>query len=319
MVIKTGQITALSRRLETRYNETPGDCLPQPWSTQNREVSRTVNRKYPANGARGVLHPKSVTFFNPSYWLCTTPRSGSSALCDALEQTAVAGRPTEYFNRRFWPELFERFEVASASSYLDAVTTRTATANGVFGVKVMLDEDADPTFDALRERLCAPQLSDADAVRWAFPDLRFVYLTRRDKVKQAVSYVRARSSGVWARYSGEAPEATSDSDAASETDLDTEFDFAALNHWVHELTLREARWQGFFDAFGATPYTVVYEDYVRVPETAVRSILDFLGLEPAPDWSLPELPHERLADEVSDAWVAHYHKHSAASRADSGT
>ena len=246
---------------------------------------------------------KSVAFPNPSYWLCTTPRSGSSALGDALEQTGVAGRPTEYFNRRFWPELFEHFGAATASSYLDAVTAQTTTANGVFGVKVMLDADAGPTFDALRERLFAPQLSDADAVRRAFPGLRFVYLTRRDKVRQAVSYVRASTSGVWARYRGEAPEV--------ETNADAEFDFAALNGWVHELALREARWQRFFDEVGATPYTVVYEDYVRAPERAVRGILDFLGLEPAPDWSLLELPQERLADEVSAAWVTRYFEHSA--------
>ena len=257
--------------------------------------------KYPANEPRGVLHAENATFSNPSYWLCTTPRSGSSALGDALEQTGVAGRPTEYFNRRFWPELFEHFGIATASSYLDAVTTQTATVNGVFGVKVMLDADADPTFDALRERLFAPQLSDADAVQRAFPGLRFVYLTRRDKVRQAVSYVRANTSGVWARYRGEAP-----SVAAG----DAKFDFAALNGWVHELALREARWQRFFDEVEATPYTVVYEDYVRAPERAVRGILDFLGLEPAPDWSLPELPQARLADEVSEAWVTRYYEHS---------
>jgi LPS sulfotransferase NodH len=32
-----------------------------------------------------------------SYLVCATPRSGSTPLCHALDQTGVAGRPEEYF------------------------------------------------------------------------------------------------------------------------------------------------------------------------------------------------------------------------------
>ena len=32
-----------------------------------------------------------------SYLVCATPRSGSTLLCHALDQTGVAGRPAEYF------------------------------------------------------------------------------------------------------------------------------------------------------------------------------------------------------------------------------
>ena len=236
---------------------------------------------------------------NPSYWLCTTPRSGSSVLGDALARTGVAGRPTEYFNHRFWPELTRRFAVdpaenESVTNYLRALARETATPNGVFGVKVMLDGDVRPFLEGLRE-LYGP-LPDAELIRATFSDLRFVYLTRRDKVRQAVSFVRAQGTGVWERYSGEAKPETPQ----------LEFDFAALKQTVHDLTLREARWQDLFSALGVAPYTVVYEDYVLGPEAAVREMLDFLGLEPPLTWSLPELPMQRLADEVSDAWVARY-------------
>ncbi len=257
--------------------------------------------KYPADETYRVLHLKHVTFPNPSYWLCTTPRSGSSALGDALARTGVAGRPTEYFNRRFWPELSERFRVETVPDFLEAATRQTATPNGVFGVKVMLDRDMEPFFRGLQRVYGA--LPDTELVQAAFPNLRFVYLTRRNKVRQAVSFVRAQQTGVWARYTGE----------AETKNLKPEFDSAALNRSVHDLALREVRWQDLFGALGASPYTVVYEDYVRAPEAAVRGILDFLGLEPPADWSLPELPMERLADEVSDAWVKRYLEVSAES------
>ncbi|HXR60588.1 MAG TPA: Stf0 family sulfotransferase, partial [Solirubrobacterales bacterium] len=32
-----------------------------------------------------------------SYLVCATPRSGSTLVCHALEETGVAGRPEEYF------------------------------------------------------------------------------------------------------------------------------------------------------------------------------------------------------------------------------
>ena len=35
-----------------------------------------------------------------SYLICSTPRTGSSLLCDALTATGVAGRPEEYFQFR---------------------------------------------------------------------------------------------------------------------------------------------------------------------------------------------------------------------------
>ncbi|ADI13434.1 Stf0 family sulfotransferase [Truepera radiovictrix] len=240
---------------------------------------------------------------NPTYWLCTTPRSGSSALGDALSATGVAGRPTEYFNRRFWPELFARFglagraeEAEAVPDYLRALVFQTASPNGVFGVKAMLDADMAPFFAGLRTlRGCAAH-SEAELIRTVFPGVRFVYLTRRNKVRQAVSFWRAQQSGVWERYHG---------DAVREG-ARAHFDFAALSGLVQELSLREARWQELFDALEATPYTVVYEDYVRDPEGTVRGILDFLELAPPPGWSLPRLTMERLADETSDAWVARY-------------
>ena len=40
-------------------------------------------------------------------------------------------------------------------------------------------------------------LSDLELLRRTFPDLRYVFLMRKDKIRQAVSYDRAIRSGVW--------------------------------------------------------------------------------------------------------------------------
>ena len=48
----------------------------------------------PLSGESPVFRPAV------SYLLCSTPRTGSSLLCDALRATGVAGRPEEYFQFR---------------------------------------------------------------------------------------------------------------------------------------------------------------------------------------------------------------------------
>jgi LPS sulfotransferase NodH len=41
--------------------------------------------------------PGGVVVPRRSYLVCATPRSGSTLLCETLEQTGIAGRPREYF------------------------------------------------------------------------------------------------------------------------------------------------------------------------------------------------------------------------------
>ena len=53
------------------------------------------------------------------YFVCTTPRSGSTVLCEALTLTGVAGRPAEYFEALVHSNLprqpHEYFDGATAS------------------------------------------------------------------------------------------------------------------------------------------------------------------------------------------------------------
>src|SRR5690242_13142347 len=68
--------------------------------------------------------------------VCTTPRSGSYLLSQALESTGCLGRPNEYFrgtddDGRWWSE---RLGVARPADYVDKVVAQGSTANGVFGL-----------------------------------------------------------------------------------------------------------------------------------------------------------------------------------------
>ena len=103
-----------------------------------------------------------------AYFVCATPRSGSTLLCEALKATGVAGRPEEYFEsvvatgRPPRPESYldglddpealallggsaapapppySSLEgVRSYAEHLERVREWGTTPNGVFGVKLM--------------------------------------------------------------------------------------------------------------------------------------------------------------------------------------
>ena len=148
-----------------------------------------------------------------SLLVCATPRSGSTLLCALLDGTGVAGRPQEFFERlahsglpRQPREYFERVEDPKLLELLAPTDPGTpdpgdpipqalaegTTDNGVFAAKLMWTHLLD-----LAERLGRP--ADAALLREHFPDPRYVHVTRRDKIAQAVSLWRAVQTRVLAR------------------------------------------------------------------------------------------------------------------------
>ncbi len=130
-----------------------------------------------------------------SYFICASPRTGGSLLCEALESTRIAGRPQEYFEPTTDQAWFDRLGARSHAEYFPKVLTFGSTPNGVFGAKVIW-----PQFEHLTAALRLNDKSgmcDRDRLARTFPDLRYIFLTRSDKVRQAVSYDRAIQTDVW--------------------------------------------------------------------------------------------------------------------------
>src|SRR6266567_6464066 len=134
-----------------------------------------------------------------SYLICTTPRSGSWLLSEALQATEIAGRPREYFAPELQDEWLRRWRSPTISSYGDFVAmvlTRGTTDNGVFGCKLHWYQ-FEHLLARLRELNPHGNPSDVDLVARTFPNVRYVWLFRRDKVRQAISYYRASHTGQW--------------------------------------------------------------------------------------------------------------------------
>lgn len=259
-----------------------------------------------------------------SYLVCATPRSGSTLLCDLLERTGVAGhpgeyfealrhsglprRPREYFDHELHADIVRRLALREMPEgpptpsplwvperydrYLAWALEQGTTDNGVFGAKLMwgyLDDFA----TLLRGIDGWDGLDVHDVLRRAFPGLRFVRITRADKLRQAVSLWKAVQTQAWR------------AGTASQPAGPPEYDHTALSHLVAQLEDHDRSWAEWFERIGEEPLCVTYEELARAREPVVRRVLDHLGIDPPSlDLVAPRLAVQ--ADATSEEWVARY-------------
>jgi LPS sulfotransferase NodH len=231
-----------------------------------------------------------------SYTIWFSQRTGSSLLCRALEATGIAGKPGEWLYKQ---DLLKDYDQVSPLDLQLFLWNIASTANGVFGLKHSFFE---PAFGRQIELFrqfpnCRPAETNRVAI-WenAFPNHHHIFMTRRNKVRLAVSWWKAIQSHEWHRVHGEKPKVV---------DLSNAYSFEAIQHLYMECTMREAGIQEFFGQGKITPLTIVYEDFILRYEETVRLVLDYLGL----DHTSVEIPPQSLdptADDVSDDWVQRF-------------
>jgi trehalose 2-sulfotransferase len=233
-----------------------------------------------------------------SYLICTSHRSGSNLLCEVLTKTGLAGTPQEYFYQGFYPHWFKTFGVTHFPDYLRQVVASTATPNGVFGAKLMGDQYFTDFVEQVRQlpRFQNTKPTTAEMLSDCFPNLTYIWLTRRNVVRQAISLSRAIQTGIWraAQIPGQDPQKT------------IKYDLIDINNCILNITLQQTSWQEYFSRSGITPLTVVYEDFIEHPEAATGLILDRLGIAIPSAWAMGELQERKLADAVSEEWFQRY-------------
>ena len=249
----------------------------------------------------GILRPTL------SYFICCSERTGSTLLGNALISTGMAGRPRSYFNRvAHYNPRFQKLlgDAKDDDRYLDRVMVAATTPNKVFGGKVHWEHLLNLL--AKVDRASPPEraaLSPLDRLQAHFPDLRFVWLTRRNAVARAISHYRVTKTNRWqidARW------VTDDAGGEGEPG----FDFDEIDAFVRKGEVEDARWRQFFAEQDIAPLELVYEEMIEDLESAVRCVLVFLGL-PADKIALAPPNLRRQADDRSREWEARYRRIAA--------
>ena len=291
--------------LFARWQPRAPSVVPRPPARRERPARRaaaasTRRRRAQAQGAPALRRPHT------SYIVCTLPRSGSWLLSESLEDTGLAGSPREWFNEVTEDEKFRDWGISSYADYLPRMLDLGSTPNGVFGVKCHWYQFAQMPAKLGRVPGCAG-LETPELLAELFPGLRYVWLTRRDKARQAVSLYRARRTGQWWQIAGYQPfsPAPASTESGSPAAPPFELDFAAIERLERIAVEQEAKWREHFDRAGVEPLVVAYEDLVEAFDPQVRRVLSFLDVE-IPEGLCIETRLRRQADALSEEWVERY-------------
>ena len=239
-----------------------------------------------------------------SYLICCAERTGSTLLGNALIGTGIAGRPRSYFNRvaHYNPRMQRILGNAKDDErYLAKVIVAATTPNGVFGAKVHWEHFLNLVSKTER----GPQVHEGtvsasvpERLRAHFPDLRYVWLVRRNAVARAISHYRVKKTNRWQLDSRWV---TDDTGGEGEPG----FDFDEIDAFVRIGEVEDAHWRKFFEEHDISPLELIYEELIQDLEGAVRQVLGLLDL-PAEDVKVPPPTLRRQADHSSREWEARY-------------
>ena len=285
-----------------------------------------------------------------SYLICATPRSGSTLLCAALDDTGIAGHPEEHFEilletgqPRQPRDYFQRSNDPEVWALLDDAEFRDVL--GEYGGRYS-------EHPARRDPLWRPpdfgRLVDGalhkgttengvlgTKIMWAyFRD--FVRLARRTwgladvrPCEVPASVLPNMRRFVWMRRRDTTRQAVSLWKALqtqqwrkdSDEDIsggDLRFSFAAVDHLKLRIDEHNAAWQDFFEGCGVEPMEVVYEELIEDYRGTVLWLLDGIGISVPENFAVAEPKMRRQADELSEEWVRLYDEHAAAKTVQKG-
>ncbi len=173
-----------------------------------------------------------------------------------------------------------------------------ATPNGVCGVKLHYYQ-----FDELIKKMMAGVergKRPADLIAAALPRVKYIWLTRRDKARQAISYQLACATGKWWLIDG--AERHNDEAKLGEPD----FDPYALTRLEHTLTENDLKWQAFFSDNGIVPLVVFYEDLASDYSGIVHRILKWLGVRGADAVAIRSSRFRPQSGALNEQWLQRY-------------
>jgi trehalose 2-sulfotransferase len=232
-----------------------------------------------------------------SYIIASVQRSGTHLLCSLLRSTGVAGFPAEHFLARPGETWESRWHSTSRTAYVARVLRDNTTPNAVFGTVAMWSY-FERMLQMLRDIPEHKELDGGDLIEAALHEPKYIWLRRRNRVEQAVSWAIACQTGVWAQRTGQKPRPRS---AAK-------FDFKVIDEWCNRIAEHEAAWAKYFRENRIDPLTLFYEDVVASNRAAVETVLEYLRIPLPADVKIVASGLEKQANELSEQWTAAYLK-----------
>jgi trehalose 2-sulfotransferase len=232
-----------------------------------------------------------------TYIIASVQRSGTHLLCSLLRSTGVAGWPDEHFLSKPSETWEERWVSPSRMAYVERVLRENTTSNGVFGTVVMWSY-FDRMLQLLQEIPAYKNFQGAELLAEVLHRPRYIWLRRRNRVEQAVSWAIACQTGVWAQKPREKPHPR----------VVPKFDFEVIDEWLNRIEAHETGWARYFRENHIDPFVLFYEDVVACNRSSIEHVLEFLGMPTAAAMGIAPSTFEKQANQISQQWTAAYLK-----------
>jgi len=226
--------------------------------------------------------------------ICATPRSGSHYLSDLLMR---CGLPfgDEWLTRYHQGARKWQYGADSSLPYVDylKLLSEKERQDGVFVLKAMYpqfrelvealsEEEAEAVSDSLVDRICR-----------IFPNPKFLFLTREDKLAQAISHVKARQTRQWVKRSGTTEKAR----------VEPVYSYLAISQLLGERSRNEKELMEFFTLPGVDSFHVVFEELKQRPGEHMQSVFRWLGLPPPAAGTEDERSgFNKMATALNESW-----------------
>ena len=226
-------------------------------------------------------------------------RSGTSFLCDALQKLGNVGLPAEHFVKMVEPQWIENKEIEDIRNRIETAIQEGSTANGIFGLKIMWNTYCD--FMKIVKQL--PELKtieDKQIFQSLFGNITYIWIRRRDKTRQAVSWAKAAQTGKFSLREGNETTPT----------IDLQFNFQFISN-LYKLTEEgETGWASYFEAIKADVVKVYYEDLVNNVDQELALVMDHCQLDKNVSITTSDIIFLRQSDTINEEWVERFNESS---------
>lgn len=120
-------------------------------------------------------------------------------------------------------------------------------------------------------------------------DTKLLILTRRDRLRQAISFTRGLQTRQWT--------------SRSNTQQEPSYDFDRISRLYFQIGRSYDFWESYVEMYGYPADRFVYEDLVKGPSPFIASVAEAMGAR-TPDVPKSELRVQR--DQTTEEWVTHF-------------
>lgn len=207
--------------------------------------------------------------------IASTARSGSHMLGHALHATGLFGYPLEYVN----PSNLEQWKKITKEStfegVLNSIKSRRTSPNGVFAIKVHYSH--------------IKQFGNFQNFTKHFPEAHVVLITRKNILKQAISFVIASHSGNW--ISGQTNKSKK-----------PVYDGNRIKMIMKRTMLENASWKYNLLTSGINFLEMEFETIcANIPE-AVQQVADFMNVDIAHSLIPAEPVTKKQSSTINEEW-----------------